>query len=554
MAVPCHDPFPDVGKADPCTPSSLSQRAIRVRASCVGLLLAGEWALLAVTLPKGHGVGPAFEQGLLFIFLFAVFGGIRARAVLRAADCDLQATPLHWGFLALHVVGMLGFAAMSLVPALPGHPSILFTLLWVAVGVLATLSAAFTAIPPRLVFLFTRSTGNAWIYALVGAVGGRWLAKASLFWGDSILKPATDLTFGTVEGILRAFHALHLIRAEIIADRARMIVGSQTFSVEILPWCSGIEGTALMLAFSIGWLAMFRRELRFPQAYLLVPASLVTIWFSNALRIVALILIGMAGAPNVATNGFHSQAGWIAFNCVALGFVVVAGRFPYFTGQSVRQASPAPSMENPTAAYLAPLLAILAAGTIAKAMSGDFDWIYPLRVIAAAAALWYFRKSYRGLGWRMSWAGPVAGLVVFAMWVGLDLSRRGAVDDSLGAGLATVSPWFRATWLALRVAGAVITVPIAEELAFRGFLIRRFLSPDFESRGLKEYTLLALVLSSLLFGLMHGNRWPEGTLAGLVYAGSMLRRGRLGDAVAAHATTNALLAAWVLSHGAWHLW
>ena len=37
-----------------------------------------------------------------------------------------------------------------------------------------------------------------------------------------------------------------------------------------------------------------------------------------------------------------------------------------------------------------------------------------------------------------------------------------------------------------------------------------------------------------------------GTLAGLLYAITFLRHGRIGDAVVAHATTNALLAALVL--------
>jgi membrane protease YdiL (CAAX protease family) len=45
-----------------------------------------------------------------------------------------------------------------------------------------------------------------------------------------------------------------------------------------------------------------------------------------------------------------------------------------------------------------------------------------------------------------------------------------------------------------------------------------------------------------------------GTLAGLIYAVAFLRRGRIGDAVMAHATTNALLAVYVLLGGKWDLW
>ena len=101
---------------------------------------------------------------------------------------------------------------------------------------------------------------------------------------------------------------------------------------------------------------------------------------------------------------------------------------------------------------------------------------------------------------------------------------------------------------------AILTVPIAEELAFRGFLIRRLISGDFDELSPRQYTYVGVLVSSVAFGLLHGDRWLAGTLAGLIYALAYLRRGRIGDAVVAHATTNALLAACVLLGGKWDLW
>jgi hypothetical protein len=40
----------------------------------------------------------------------------------------------------------------------------------------------------------------------------------------------------------------------------------------------------------------------------------------------------------------------------------------------------------------------------------------------------------------------------------------------------------------------------------------------------------------------------------MAYAWTVYRRGRLCDAVLAHATTNALIAAFVLGMGDWSLW
>jgi CAAX prenyl protease-like protein len=213
---------------------------------------------------------------------------------------------------------------------------------------------------------------------------------------------------------------------------------------------------------------------------------------------------------------------------------------------------------SPVAAYLVPFLAILAASFVAKSASGAFEWLYPLRFVAAVVVLWYFRAEYRKLSWRIGWQGPVTGLVVFAIWMTPTLwglwHGSAAGLSSLGVALAGLSPAGRLTWIAFRVVAAVITVPIAEELAFRGFLARRMVAAEFERVPFSGLTAMAIGVSSVAFGLMHGASWVVGILAGLAYAGVAKWRGRLGDAVVAHATTNLLLAVWVLARGDWAQW
>ena len=106
----------------------------------------------------------------------------------------------------------------------------------------------------------------------------------------------------------------------------------------------------------------------------------------------------------------------------------------------------------------------------------------------------------------------------------------------------------------MRVLGFVVVVPVIEELAFRGYLLRRLTHADFLSVSLRQFNWFAFLASSVLFGCLHGERWIAGTLAGMAYALAAYRRGRLGDAIAAHATTNALLAIYVLATGTWSLW
>jgi len=109
-------------------------------------------------------------------------------------------------------------------------------------------------------------------------------------------------------------------------------------------------------------------------------------------------------------------------------------------------------------------------------------------------------------------------------------------------------------WGVVRILAAVVTVPLAEELAFRAFLIRRLIASDFLSLSPRTFTLFSVVASSLAFGSLHGSRWLIASVAGVLYSWLFVRRGRVADAVVAHAITNALLAIVVLRTGDWGLW
>ena len=136
------------------------------------------------------------------------------------------------------------------------------------------------------------------------------------------------------------------------------MLGTRGFSVNIAPTCSGLEGVGLLLAFLGIYLWVFRRELRFPAALVLLPIGAVSIWLLNALRIVLLIVIGSSGWREIALGGFHSQAGWLTFNFVALGFVALVNRTGWFM-KSRQEDRPSPA-DDSTAAYLAPFVVVLA--------------------------------------------------------------------------------------------------------------------------------------------------------------------------------------------------
>ena len=152
----------------------------------------------------------------------------------------------------------------------------------------------------------------------------------------------------------------------------------------------------------------------------------------------------------------------------------------------------------------------------------------------------------------MSWQAIGLGAMVFAAWIAIIPADR-AADAQFAGVLAAMSRPGATFWVAFRVIGAIVTVPIAEELAFRGYAIRKLISANFESVPPGTFTWLSFAASSVLFGVLHGN-WVAGTIAGGGVAMALYRRGALANAVVARATANALLALDVLATHRWSLW
>jgi CAAX prenyl protease-like protein len=199
-------------------------------------------------------------------------------------------------------------------------------------------------------------------------------------------------------------------------------------------------------------------------------------------------------------------------------------------------------------------MALLAGSMGAQLVSAGFEWFYALRIVAAAAVLWWFLPTYRTWDWRVGPGAIGLGVGAFVVWTGLERVIAPVAHVGTPPSLMGATATLKTAWIALRVFGAVVTAPVAEELAFRGFLLRRLESEDFHGVAPGAVSWIAILLSSAAFGVLHGDRWIAGTIAGAVYAVAYLRRGSIGDAVAAHATTNALISAAVLLAGQWQLW
>lgn len=161
-----------------------------------------------------------------------------------------------------------------------------------------------------------------------------------------------------------------------------------------------------------------------------------------------------------------------------------------------------------------------------------------------------------------NWPGAaLIGVLVFAIWIAPDRIFPGYRNSwpfnnpimGRDSGIPSGSPGAGAV-LALRALRAAAIVPIAEELFWRGWLMRWLIAADFEAVPLGAWSALSFWIVALIFASEHGRYWDVGLAAGVIYNWWMLRTRSLGDLILTHAITNACLSAYVVFAGKWEYW
>ncbi len=499
------------------------------------------------------------KQWAAFAMLIA-FGGLRSHVEQHREA--YRGAAVSWPLATAQILSFLGvFASLEWLVAGEGQ-TLLGTVgspLWVALTAVSWLVFSLLLIAPRLA-LFTQLLGTAALFLAFALTAWHAGDLTKNFWNFS-----SETTMSLVELLLGPFADGPVVRPE------RFGIGTETFSVRVTATCSGFHGIGLITTLLAGYLWWFRRCLRFPQAFLLIPVGIVLMWLANVVRITVLILVGIWISPDVAVDGFHSAAGWIAFLCVGLGLIWAASRSTFFTRPEAlctavgvggltmpavpaEDCGPLPTSISSTAC-LVPFLVLTAVTMLTRAFTSGFDVFYPVRVVATAVSLWSLRNDLPWRSFRLSPMAVAIGAVAFALWMLLtpDATASSAAVAASQDPLRLGQPW-QAIWLFFRLAGSTITVPIAEELFFRGFVTRRCIGEDADSVPLGQFSWFSFLVASISFGVLHGGAWIAGIVVGMLFAMALYRRRRIGDAIVAHATTNALLSGYVITTGSWSQW
>jgi hypothetical protein len=190
-------------------------------------------------------------------------------------------------------------------------------------------------------------------------------------------------------------------------------------------------------------------------------------------------------------------------------------------------------------------------------------WVYLTKCIVGAWMIWATWPLVSEMRWTISFEALLAGTLVFILWVAMDVPypKFSQPDESWNLykhfGPASMMVWLFA---GVRIAGSTLLVPMLEEVFYRSFLYRYILAPNWMFIEYNSFAVKPFLITSIVFGITH-QHWLAGIICGMIYQFLVIRTNRVGDAITAHAVTNLLLGAWVITQGfgyakepQWHLW
>ena len=216
----------------------------------------------------------------------------------------------------------------------------------------------------------------------------------------------------------------------------------------------------------------------------------------------------------------------------------------------------------PSVAYVLPM-AVYVAVTVFEGMLPR-DWYpvaYTLKSAAVTVALIvcapHWRQEIR-LEWRGLVLGLATGFIAFVLWVGLDpiTPRIGMLGTRVAFNPfdAIPNPAWRLTFIAIRLYGLAVLVPILEEVFWRSFLLRYFTRDQgWQTVPLGSFSWRALTLATVCFALAHPE-WLAAILFALLVSALLRATLNLFSCIVAHAVTNLALGLYVLQTGQWQFW
>lgn len=212
-------------------------------------------------------------------------------------------------------------------------------------------------------------------------------------------------------------------------------------------------------------------------------------------------------------------------------------------------------------AYIVPMLVFLGLTELSKHWSWGHPVFYAVKTVVAASLLIVLWPRYTRIEWRHLALGAAFGCVGVVQWVGTESLLLRYWPNYPRFGNAPFDPTqeihnasLQVSFIAIRVIGATLVVPVMEELFWRDFLWRTILAPkNFKLAAVGERSWQVCLLVAVAFASVHV-QWITATVWGMMIGMLLMHTRSLGACIVMHAITNLLLAIYVLQTGNWYFW
>ena len=186
-------------------------------------------------------------------------------------------------------------------------------------------------------------------------------------------------------------------------------------------------------------------------------------------------------------------------------------------------------------------------------------YLYPLKTVVVGYLLYRFRKEYDDLNFKELLGIPktlivsCVGVLVFMLWIHMDWTLSASATPPGFNPTLLPDVAVRIIMIFFRIIGAVLVVPLMEELFWRSFLIRYIIDNDFEKVRIGTFTWGSFLITIALFGAEHYYIYA-GIMAGVAFNLILYKTRSLAQCVLAHAVTNLALSLYVVFTGKWQFW
>lgn len=204
--------------------------------------------------------------------------------------------------------------------------------------------------------------------------------------------------------------------------------------------------------------------------------------------------------------------------------------------------------------------------------SAPEQWIYPLQTFVTLGVLLYFWRQYDfsiGKGWKL---GALMGVVGIAIWLAPGhLFRVFEMEDSWLRYLGFTeridgfdptfihdhSPFWYWCSVGMRIFRATVVVALAEELLWRGFLMRFLIDQygDYWKIPFGRFDWYSFVAVTALFTFEHASvDWLPAVIFGILTYWVAVRTKSISACVVMHGVANLLMCLYTLAYQQWGYW